>query len=283
MRSALLAIALAASMLGVVGCASPPHFPTRESAGLPAGWSPAREVTGDLWLQTDGEVVEDLRVAGGTIFVDATDITLRRIQGVGARVSNLPGSACGTGLLIEDSTFLRGDLGAGSGGEAVVGLGGYTLRNTVIDGAPEGLRVAAKDSCGRVVVEDSFVRVLPPDSCDDWHGDGIQGYDGGELVVRNTVIEFVEAGGCGGTAAFFYPDGQGNTSVDIDRLVVSGGGFPFRLGMPGSVTGLGVVEGSWAYAPVDVTSCSELASWEAEIVRLDTAGQPVPVGSIECG
>ena len=43
--------------------------------------------------------------------------------------------------------------------------------------------------------------------------------------MRNSVLVMVTKDGCGGTAPFFYPAGQGNTSVDIDGLVVKGGGF----------------------------------------------------------
>ena len=61
--------------------------------------------------------------------------------------------------------------------------------------------------------------------------------------------------------------GQGNTSADIDRLLVKGGGFPFRLGVPGNVSGLKIADDSWVFGPVDVR-CSALSGWDAEIVAL---------------
>lgn len=256
-------------------------YPTIGSAGLPAGWTPVREITGDVWIRTAGAVLQDVRVTNGTIYVAADDVTLRRIEGVGTRVNNYAGSTCGSGLVVEDSTFLRGSLGTGATGDPVIGPGGYTARNILIDGAPEGLRVGAKSACGPVTVQNSFVRIAPPDNCTGWHGDGIQGYDGGKLTVRKSTIEF-DAGSCGGTAPLFYPDGQGNTSVDIDGLLVSGGGYPFRLGTPGSVTNLGVVDQSWGYGPADVTSCSSLSIWQAKIVKLDNDGQPVPLEDLPC-
>jgi hypothetical protein len=77
--------------------------------------------------------------------------------------------------------------------------------------------------------------------------------------------------GCGGTAPFWYPGGQGNIgSVTVDRLLVMGQGFSFRLGMPGSVTGLRVVNNSWEFGPIDVTSCSTINPWEAQIVTIDS-------------
>jgi hypothetical protein len=231
-------------------------------------------------IKAAGTVLEDVRVTG-TIFVEAQNVTLRRVEGVGARVNNYAGSSCSSGLVIEDSAFRRGNLGSDSTGTPVIGAGGYTARNVLIDGAPEGMRVGGKPACGPVDVENSFIRVERPDVCGDWHGDGIQGYGGAKLTVRNSVIQF-EEDGCGGTAPFFYPADQGNTSVDVDRLIVSGGGYPFRLGMPGSVTNLGVVDNSWGYGPLAVDSCSSLMRWQANIVKLDGHGQPVAVRSLPC-
>jgi len=264
------------------GPSQPPtnRFPTRQSAGLPAGWTPAREVTGDYRIQQAGAVVEDLRVINGTIIVDAPNVTLQRIEGIGATVYATR-NACANGFVIQDSTLTASSRTSGDYTFAV-GPGGYTARNIVVDGVPEGLRVSGDDyGCGPVTVEDSYVRVVSPTECGDWHGDGIQGYYGGHLTVRNSTVILDERQGCWGTAAFFYPDGQGNTSVDIDGLLVSGGGYPFRNRMPGSVRNLNVVDGSWGYGPVDV-KCSVVSPWQAQVVRLDAAGQPVPIQPIKC-
>ena len=59
--------------------------------------------------------------------------------------------------------------------------------------------------------------------------------------MRNLTIDFNETG-CGGTAPFFVPDSQGNTSANVNRLLVKGGGYSFRLGVPGSVYGLRIVD-----------------------------------------
>jgi hypothetical protein len=164
---------------------------------------------------------------------------------------------------------------------AAVGTGGYTARGVEINGLPEGFRVGGNHSgCGPVVIEDSFARVVRPDVCGDWHGDGIQGYDGSQLTVRSTTLLLIEDG-CGGTAPFFYPDRQGNDSVDIDGLLVSGGGASFRLGTPGTVSNLFVEEDSWYYFPVDVL-CSRLAHWEATIATVTSSGAVEPVRSQPC-
>jgi hypothetical protein len=85
---------------------------------------------------------------------------------------------------------------------------------------------------------------------------------------------------CGGTAPFFYPLGQGNTSVDIDGLVVAGGGYPFRLGTPGTVRGLHIVQDSWVFGPIDV-NCDALSTWQADISVLK-GGQPQSVRPQRC-
>ena len=72
-------------------------------------------------------------------------------------------------------------------------------------------------------------------------------------------------------------------AVDIDGLLLGGNsGYPFRDGMPGTVKNLNVISGSWGYGPVDV-NCSALTSFQAQVVTLNTAGQPVSTGkNITC-
>ena len=111
-------------------------------------------------------------------------------------------------------------------------------------------------------------------------GGQLQGYDGDSLVLRRSVLKMRMADDCGGTAPFFYPAGQGNTSVDIDGLVVAGGGYPFRLGTPGSVRGLHVVQDSWVFGPIDV-NCDALSTWQADISVLK-GGQPRSVRPQRC-
>ncbi|MFD2797237.1 hypothetical protein ACFS27_27005 [Promicromonospora vindobonensis] len=262
-----------------VAAATPITFPTAETAGLPAGWSPRRTHTGDLWIRTAGTVVEDLRITDGVIHVAAQDVTLRRVHAVGAKVVNDAGDTCGSGLVVEESLFVAGSAPTHDTDLPVIGNGGFTVRDVVIDGVPEGIRVGAKQ-CGDVVVEDSFVRITPPDVCPDWHGDGIQGYGGGSVTVRRTWIIMREREDCSGTAPFFYPSGQGNTSLTIDGLLVEGGGYPFRAGTPGTVRDLQVVRDSWGYGPVDVL-CSALTSWQAHVVTVSD-GLTTPGAAIEC-
>ena len=256
-------------------------FPTRTSVGLPSGWTPTKTITGDYTITTAGAVIEDLKITDGTIFVKANNVTLRRVQGVGAFVKTDPGNSCSSGLVIEDSEFTKNGK-TSDADPPVIGEGGFTVRRTVIDGLPEGIRAGGSDvGCGPIAVENSYVRIVSPDSCSDWHGDGLQGYGGNKVTVRQSTFVMSVVNGCYGTAPFFYPSGQGNTSVDIDGLLVSGGGYPFRNGMPGTVKNLNVVDGSWVYGPVDV-NCSALSAWQAQTVKLNSDGSTTAVRSISC-
>ena len=112
-------------------------------------------------------------------------------------------------------------------------------------------------------------------------GDGLQGYDGPAVTVRHSTLWLDETPSCGGTAPFFYPRDQGNTSATVDGLIVRGGGFSFRDGMPGTVAGLHVVADQYTYGPIDV-ACSRITSWQADIVTLDAGGQPHFVRTQPC-
>jgi len=264
--------------------ASTSGFPTRTSAGLPSGWQPTKQVSGNYYVRQAGAVVEDLRITDGTIVIEAANVTVRRVQFVGSSLVNGAGPTCFPNLLIEDSEFTANGT-TRDNDSPVIQFGGYTARNIVIDGVPEGLRVGGSDiGCGEVTVADSFIRVKSPDVCTDgWHGDGIQGYGGDKLTVRNTTLIMDVVNDCYGTSPFFYPKNQGNTAVDIDGLLVGGSsGYPFRSGMPGPVKNLNVIEGSWVYGPVDV-NCSVVTAFQAQVVTLDSAGQPVSTGkNIAC-
>lgn len=244
-------------------------FPTQGSVGTPNGWTPAQTISGNYTVSTAGAVIQDLRI-NGNLLIRAANVTVRRVEVNGFIDS------CQTGVVIEDST-VRSSNGAG---EAAISYGGYTIRRVEVAGpnVHEGIRAGG---CGPVVIEDSWVHVVPPSPCGDWHGDGFQGYQGRAVTVRNSFLWLEETSTCGGTAAFFYPRNQGNTSATVDGLIVRGGGYVFRDGMPGSVRNLHIVNGSWFYGPVDV-NCGALTSWQAFVSNLDANGQPVVVRSQGC-
>jgi hypothetical protein len=242
---------------------NPGTFPTPASTGVPPGWKPKRVRTTDLRVTKAGSVVSDVLLKNADISVEAPNVTLRRVELQGGVINNWPGGEdCNTGLVIEQSTIGPAPgQDYGNDSEGVISYGGYTADQVEITHRSEGFRASG---CGPVRVEDSFAYITPPHPCGDWHGDGLQGYEADAITVRNVTLE-LNIVGCGGTAPFFVPAGQNNTSVDVDRLLVKGGGYPFRLGVRGTVTGLKIANGSWAFGPVDVV-CSGVGKWDAEVV-----------------
>jgi hypothetical protein len=249
------------------------RFPNPSTTGVPRGWKPRRTRATDLTVTRRGTVVQDVRfVNGANILVRADNVTIRRVDMQGGTISNQYGDApagCGHNMLVADTTFepIPGQFQPSDG--SVLGEGSYTARRIKVDGRGEGLRLS---DCGPVTVEDSFIKIHGADSgtasCDAVHSDGFQAYYGrGGTFRNNTVIFQTECG----TSPWFVPGGQGNTGTyNIDRMLVGGiSGYPFRQQVPGSVTGLRIVNKSWLYGPID-NRCSVLKPWEAQIVKVDS-------------
>jgi hypothetical protein len=264
----------------------PTVWPHPSNTGLPSGWTPKQTVTSDMTITQDGAVIEDVSFDRASVNVVAENVTFRRVRFRGGGIDNQPGrEPCGNGMLIEDSNFEPPPgLNDPVDQDSAVKWGGYTARNVKVWRRGEGFFVSGDVfGCDPVHIEDSFASlVIPPQFCgpgtEDWHTDGIQGYGGDDVYVRNVTIDSREAD-CG-TAPFFYPD-QGNKTAHVDRLLVMGGGYPFRLLRPGEVRGLRIVDRSWVYLPIDVT-CWQVTSWEAKIVTIDSQYQPTVVRDQPC-
>ena len=221
---------------------------------------PATTRTTDLVINTPGAVVQDVQLDGADVIVNAPNVTLRRLKLRGGYIDNRAGNTCNNGLVIEDTT-LEPPPGqnADNADHWRVSTGGYTARRLELRNVSDGFRVGGDSSgCGDVTIEDTFISVRPPVGCGDWHGDGVQGYDGPHVNILNVTID-MDATGCGGTAPFFYPSGQGNTSATVDRLLIAGpnGNYSFRLGMPGTVSHLG---SRTAAGPTVPSTCGALRS-----------------------
>jgi hypothetical protein len=264
---------------GIVG-----GFPTADTTGLPAGWTPKTTVP-SLTVTTAGATITDTRVTG-QVLIEAPDVTLDRVEILDGSLTNYYESTCQGGLTIRNSYIHNTSVPATGPAESdpTVQVGSYTADNVKMENITEGFRVGGDgDGCGSVSIANSWVHVSVPTGCANstWHGDGLQGYDGSEVIVRNDFLWLDQSSACGGTAAFFYPKNQGNTSVDIDGLIVKGGGYSFRDGMPGPVKNLYAVDQSWVYGPVDV-DCTQPTVWDAHVATLADNGQPVPGDAIQC-
>lgn len=253
---------------------TPKRFPTPTSTGVPKGWNPAETRSTNLVVSTPGATVKDVLLTdGASIVVDAPNVTIRRVKLQGGRITNYAGPRCAGRMRIEDTT-IEPVAGATSTieSEGVIDAAGYTARRVKIWRRSEGFRLTGNGSpgCDPIRIQDSFIKIAIPDGRCDLHSDGIQGYGGPHTSVVNVTIDFTEAS-CG-TAPFFVPKDQGNTSVTVKRLLVMGGGYPFRLGVRGKVSGLKIVNRSWEFGPIDV-DCSLLSTWEADIVTISSGYQ----------
>lgn len=245
--------------------------------GVPAGWVPTTTRSG-TWRITAPGTYSDVLV-NGDIIVNALGVVLERVRVTGGGIVNADGIRCYNGTKLRQVEVIQSVPRTNAGANGVIGPGGYDADRVKIEDRVEGFRVGAHgdQGCQTTTITNSFVHITPPQPCGDWHGDGIQVYDGPPLVARNVTLWLDEVGGCGGTAPYFQAGAEfGNAPPDIDGMLVRGGGFSFRLLMAGSVQHLHVVDGSWFYGPVDVI-CSQLTAWSADVVRVDANWQTTSV------
>ncbi len=236
-------------------------WPSRATTGVPAGWTPVETHSYDLIITTPGAIVQDVRLLDSHgIIIRADNVTVRRVELQGGDVSNYN---CQSGLRVEQTSFVppAGAARAGSP-EGAITPGGYVADRVKILDYIEGVR---SGDCGPITVSNSYMEINDGGNC-NLHADGIQGYYGLGVIVRNSWIDARKMT-CG-TSPFFYPKGQGNVApVDIDRLWLAGGGYSFRLGVgPATVRNVQILDGSWAYGAVDVY-CPAVSVWDVKVVN----------------
>jgi hypothetical protein len=261
--------------------ADPNQFPNESTTGTPPGWTPSATRSTDMDVRTPGAVVHDIRFTNGAkLSIDAPNVTVRNVEIQGGMIDT-----SGVNTLIEDSTLDRAAPET-TGGEGAVSYCGYTAVRVKIIDRSEGFRESGCNPGVVTTIRDSFVRITPPDWCEngtsnDWHGDGIQGYNGTNLHVENVTIDFHEDSRCQATSPFFYNGGPGGSPhghAFVDRLLIRGGGISFRLGTPApnSVRGLRIVDDSWRFSPFNVYTsdgggCGAISPWEAKLVQVDSS------------
>lgn len=303
----------------------PDRFPTPDCVGLPPGWTSTATYTTDQTRSGNNIIVENFTMDGAVLHITGENVTVRNVRFInGAGINTVTNDYCADNTIIEDSYFSgSGADWLASGLDATVEEGGYTLRRVYMDGVYEAVRVGGRNldnwACGNVSIEKSYIRVTYPPKCMttpgwDWHGDGLQFYDGQYSSIKDTVILMDGASGvseCYGTAPYFLADqcntgrsgappwttvecstiqpwynntlaAHGGLMADIDGLLVGGGSYPFRTYMPTKVKDLYVKNNDWVYGPIDV-ACSEVtAGWNARLATIDGNGQPVPGNTLAC-
>lgn len=307
------------------GSTCPHRFPTPDCVGLPSGWTSTATYTSDQIISADNAVVENITMDGAVLYVTGDNVTVRKVKFInGAGISTSRNDYCAVNTVIEDSTFTaNGADWLASGLDATIQDGGYTARRVYMDGVYEGLRIGGRvqegNPCGSVAIEKSYIRASYPPLCPstsgwDWHGDGLQFYDGQYSSVTDSVIFLDGTSGvseCFGTAPYFLADqcntgrsgsppwtttgcseiqpwynntlaAHGGVMADVDGLIVAGGSYAFRTYMPTRVKDLYIKNNDWVYGPVDAACSDVTAGWDAHMATIDGNGQPVSGAAIAC-
>ena len=252
-------------------------WPNESNTGAPANITALSTCSGTINTTSDGQVIQDICI-DGDILVGNDNVVIRRVDIRGGRIVNwkFNDAGCGANLLVQDTT-IRKTAPINVGEESAIELGSYTAERVKVLDLAEGYRSAGADhGCTTVTVKDSFLRIHSPDSCPnyDWHGDGLQGNGGPPVTIRNSTFDMVYLPNtqCGGTGPFFYSS-QGNTSADIDGMLLIGGGYSMRLGEPATVRNVYIKDkgnpairpdgtgDGYFYGSIDV-KCSQVSVWQ---------------------
>ncbi len=302
----------------------PYRFPTPDCVGLLPGWASTVTYTSDQIISADNAIVQNATVDGAVLYITGDNVTVRNVKFInGAGISTERNDYCAANTIIEDSYFSgSGADWMASGLDATIEEGGFTARRVYMDGVYEALRVGGRNltgPCGNVAIEKSYIRVTYPPKCMttvgwDWHGDGMQFYDGQYSSISDTVILMDGASGvseCYGTAPYFLANqcnsgrsgsppwttvecsdiqpwynntlaAHNGLMANVNGLIVAGGSYPFRTYMPTKVQDLYVKNNDWVYGPIDVACSAVAAGWGAHLATINANGQPVAGASLAC-
>jgi hypothetical protein len=181
--------------------------------------------------------LDGVYVKGGIDFYGAGTLTVRNSIvefGYGGWITIL-GRTSGSTMDVRDST-LRWRAGAtpsvGAGNGAIQINASVTivaLRND-ISGTADGIQAAGPNTR----IEQNYIHHLATVGTypDNTHNDGVQVYDGANMVIANNRIE-IGFNGTHQNAALFFQPGSGN-SIDVQIVgnYLQGGGFTLRLEGP---------------------------------------------------
>ncbi len=251
----------------------PTSYPTKSNTGVPAG-TVLTPVSGDQVITTANTVISGKKISGN-VDVRAPGVVIRNSEISGIVVND--NNANHYAFTIENSTVGPANS-CSSWGNGAIGTKNYTAKNVLVRGFGDGFRIAG----GNVLIQDSYIELCTTNP--DAHSDGIQAYgaaNGKNIVIDHNVIDQRNVLDGTATAPLFIPnDGanQGNQGVEVTvtNNVLAGGGFSLRVygDLPWSapsISGNKIVDGTWAYGPLDIT-CSKIATFEGNaVVRYDFA------------
>jgi len=243
------------------------QYPTANNTGVPAGTALTVH-SGDLVITTPNTVVDSKKVSGN-IDIRTSGVIIRNSEIAGIVVND--NISTHHAFTITDSTVGPASS-CSTWGNGAVGIENYTAKKVHVRGFSDGFRVAG----GNITIQDSYVKLCATDP--NAHSDGIQAYgaaNGQNIVIKHNTIDQRDVLDGTATAPIFIPNdgvnqGNQNLSVAVDDNLLAGGGFSLRVygDLPftaTSVTGNKIVQGTWAYGPVDV-SCNKILEWSGNAV-----------------
>ena len=154
----------------------PGEWPSAGNVGVPVGTNPSSH-PGDLHVTEPGAIISDLRI-DGSVFVEAPDVTLRRVQVAPPRgaVAGVRQRATAPRLRIEDSDI------SGSGGAYAVlqEVAGLTISRSDLHGASTAAVAVTSDA----TIVDSYLHTSTPGT--GFHSVSSNG--GGRLILRHSTL-----------------------------------------------------------------------------------------------
>lgn len=207
------AIKFAASGGFQANCISLPSgcgYPDATNTGVPSGVTLTN--SGSVTVNTDGAVIQNLRITDGQIVVNANNVTIRNVRITGCTYYPIDYASGRTGLVIED-TEIAADCPQAT---ACMSFSNYTARRVKCSGGSDGFKANSN-----VTIEDSYIYGLAVTQ--DSHNDGIQSTGGSNVTVRHNTIDT-------NTAGVAIQFGSADTGWQVTNNLIRATGWAFNGG-----------------------------------------------------
>jgi hypothetical protein len=246
--------------------ASASDYPTANNTGVPPGIV-LQDIVGDedgnVTLTVDNQIFDSKHVSGA-LLIRAHGIIIKNCQ-IDNAVLNWDNTALYS-FTIQDSTV---GIAGGYSTQYAIGDANYTALRVHLRGHSDGFRLGGSQP---ILIQDCFVELTSNDPND--HSDGIQGYGAANStvsIIHNTIDQRAVPR-VSQTAPIFIPSGsnQGNDGLvcTIKNNLLASGSYSLRIGGGNypEISGNKIVDGTWAYAPVDNDNPSTIISkWSDNI------------------
>lgn len=247
------------------------------SSTAPAG---SRWAAGYLEVTARDLTLDGVFVRGGVDFLGGGTLTIRNsiVEGGYGSWLMVVARTGGATLDVRDSTLRWREGAANSVGSGALQILASAVRiisvRNDISGTADGIQIAGDGSR----VEQTWIHDLAAVGAypNNTHNDGVQIYNGRDLVIANNRIE-IGFDGVHQNAALFFQPGAGNAipGAQIYGNYLEGGGFTLRL--EGATTGtivrdnvFGPLGTGWGHAHAD--DGATIAAWESNTT---TTSSPV--------